>query len=127
MKKNEKKALVAKKSNNKTKKSVKKYTKRKAVKTAAEKDNLFFKMKDADGRMLIEGDTVVLLSNGIELVDMDTLEDVTGVISKFDESGHALVNGQEYTSNEMRRYTVWLYKILFKEILIVESERDVWL
>jgi hypothetical protein len=38
---------------------------------------------------------------------MDTLEDVTGVISKFDEeSGHALVNGQEYTSNEMRRYTV---------------------
>ena len=103
MKKNEKKAFVAKKSN---KKSVKKYTKRKAVKTAAEKDNLFFKMKDADGRMLIEGDTVVLLSNGIELVDMDTLEDVTGVISKFDESGHALVNGQEYTSNEMRRYTV---------------------
>ena len=104
MKKNEKKALVAKKSN---KKSVKKYTKRKAVKTAAaEKDNIFFKMKDADGRMLIEGDTVVLLSNGIELVDMDTLEDVTGVISKFDESGHALVNGQEYTSNEMRRYTV---------------------
>ena len=106
MKKNEKKALVAKKSNNKTKKSVKKCTKRKAIKTAAEKDNIFFKMTDADGRMLIEGDTVVLLSNGIELVDMDTLEDVTGVISKFDESGHALVNGQEYTSNEMRRYTV---------------------
>ena len=106
MKKNEKKAIVAKKSNNKTKKSVRKYTKRKAVKTAAGKDNLFFKMKDADGRMLMEGDTVVLLNNGIELVDMDTLEDVTGVISKFDESGHALVNGQEYTSNEMRRYTV---------------------
>ena len=106
MKKNEKKALVAKKSNNKTNKSVKKYTKRKAIKTAVEKDNIFFKMKDADGRMLIEGDTVVLLSNGIELVDMDTLEDVTGVISKFNESGHALVNGQEYTSNEMRRYTV---------------------
>ena len=56
--------------------------------------------------MLIDGDTVVLLSNSIELVDMDTLEDVTDVISKFDESGHALVNGQEYTSNEMRRYTV---------------------
>ena len=106
MKKNEKKALVAKKSNNKTNKSVKKYTKRKAIKTAVEKDNLFFKMTDADGRMLMEGDTVVLLSNGIELVDMDTLEDVTGVISKFDESGHALVNGQEYTSNEMRSYTV---------------------
>ena len=106
MKKNEKKALVAKNSNNKTNKSVKKYTKRKAIKTAVEKDNLFFKMTDADGRMLIEGDTVVLLSNGIELVDMDTLEDVTGVIKKFDESGHALVNGQEYTSNEMRRYTV---------------------
>ena len=107
MKKNEKNALVAKKSNNKTKKSVRKYTKRKAVKAAGGKDNLFFKMKDADGRMLMEGDTVVLLNNGIELVDMDTLEDVTGVISKFDEeSGHALVNGQEYTSNEMRRYTV---------------------
>jgi hypothetical protein len=86
---------------------VRKYTKRKAVKAAGGKDNLFFKMKDADGRMLMEGDTVVLLNNGIELVDMDTLEDVTGVISKFDEeSGHALVNGQEYTSNEMRRYTV---------------------
>ena len=107
MKKIEKKAIVAKKSNNKTKKSARKYTKRKAVKTAAGKDNLFFKMKDADGRMLMEGDTVVLLNNGIELVDMDTLEDVTGVISKFnEESGHALVNGQEYTSNEMRRYTV---------------------
>jgi hypothetical protein len=102
MKKIEKKMTTTKKNK---KKSVRKYTKKTAV--AVRKDNLFFKMKDADGRMLTEGDTVVLLNNGIELVDMDTLEDVTGVISKFDEeSGHALVNGQEYTSNEMRRYTV---------------------
>jgi hypothetical protein len=103
MRKIEKKVTTTKKNK---KKSVRKYTKKKTS-VAAGKDNLFFKMKDADGRMLMEGDTVVLLSNGMELVDMDTLEDVTGVISKFDEeSGHALVNGQEYTSNEMRRYTV---------------------
>ena len=103
MKKVEKKVTTNKKNK---KKSVRKYTKKKTT-VAARKGNLFFKMKDADGRMLTEGDTVVLLNNGIELVDMDTLEDVIGVISKFDEeSGHALVNGQEYTSNEMRRYTV---------------------
>ena len=67
--------------------------------------NLFFRMKDADGKLLIEGDTVALLADGIEMVDMDTLEDITGVITKF-EDDCAIVSGEKYHTEQLRRIAV---------------------
>ena len=62
----------------------------------------FFQMKDADGKMLTKGDTVSVLCNGIELVDMETLDDVTGVITDFKDDC-AVVNGSLLKSGEVRR------------------------
>lgn len=62
----------------------------------------FFQMKDVDGKMLTKGDTVSVLCNGIELVDMETLDDVTGVITDFKDDC-AVVNGSLLKSGEVRR------------------------
>lgn len=78
---------------------------RKMKNNKMENKSLFFKMKDADGNMLMEGDTVALLSSGIEMVDEDTFEDVTGVITKFD-GDCAVVNGQKYPESDMRRVKI---------------------
>jgi len=71
------------------------------LKKTKTQDN-FFQMRDADGKSLTKGDTVSVLCNGVELVDMDTLDDVTGVITEFKDDC-AVVNGSMLTSGEMRR------------------------
>ena len=60
-------------------------------------------MTDADGTFVKKGDTVAFLdTNGIEMVDMETLEDCTGVINKISHK-MATVDGVEYKSDEIRR------------------------
>ena len=65
----------------------------------------FFQMRDADGKSLTKGDTVSVLCNGIELVDMETLDDVTGVITDFKDDC-AVVNGSLLKSGEVRRIRI---------------------
>ena len=60
-------------------------------------------MTDADGTRVQKGDVVAFLdTNGIEQVDMETLEDCTGVINKISHK-MATVDGVEYKSDEIRR------------------------
>lgn len=63
-------------------------------------------MTDADGTRVKVGDTVALLdSNGIEEVNMETLEDCTGVINKISHK-MATVDGIEHKSDEIRRVVI---------------------